>query len=319
MDRAGFTAYLEERGLEDAGRLAAQAERFADYAGDGSAAGQLDAFSRLLIEEGDNTREVYRALALYGRFIGDDRLTAVILSFLDGAEALGNLYDRIGDELGPAERDRVFAGIDLPPLGTPATELPAYTERVMGRLGREVDPAVTEGILSGCLRDLDEAWFADARAYFEEHRNVDALLEWRRAGLIETLEQCRREGRPWFAQEITDEVLEFVRAHPEISSGVRTGGLVVEVKIPHMTKEWLASDDPQERRYYYCHCPWVKESLRQDDVNVPPAFCSCSAGFHKRFWEVVLGRPLRAEIRESVLAGDDRCTIAIHLPADVLP
>jgi hypothetical protein len=94
---------------------------------------------------------------------------------------------------------------------------------------------------------------------------------------------------------------------------------VVEVKIPHRTKEWLAATDSQERRYHYCHCPWVKESFRRDDVTVPPLFCSCSAGFHKRFWEVVLGRPLHAEIRESVLAGDDRCTIAIHLPPDVVP
>jgi hypothetical protein len=175
MDRAAFAAYLEDRGLESAGRLAETAERFAEYAGDGAPADSLDAFSRLLIEEGDNTFEVYRALALYGRFIGDDRLASAILSFLDGAEALGNLFDRLGDELGPTERDRVFAGIDLPPLGTPATALPAYTERVMVRLGREVDPAVTEGILSGCLRDFDDAWFAEARAHYEEHRDVDAL------------------------------------------------------------------------------------------------------------------------------------------------
>lgn len=319
MDRAAFASYLKERGLDDVEDLAATAERFAEYAGDGSAAEQLEAFSRILIDEGENTPDVYWALALYGRFVGDDRLTAVILSFLDGAEALGNLFDRLGDEIGPEERDRVFSGIELPPLGTPAAELPSYAARVMDRLSAEVDPVVTEAILSACLHDLDESWFDDARAHYEEHRDIDALLEWRRAALIETLEQCRREGRPWFTQEITDDVLEFVRAHPEISSGVRTGDLVVEVKVPHMAKEWLAAGDPQERRYYYCHCPWVKESLRQDDVDVPALFCSCSAGFHKRFWEVVLGRPLRAEIRESVLAGDDRCTIAIHLPPDVLP
>lgn len=321
MDRAGFAAYLVERGFEAGGLegLVAVAERFARQAGEGSSADKLDAFSQLLIEEAENTPAVFSALALYGRFVGDHRLTAAILSFLDGAEALGNLYDRLGGELGHAERDRVFAGVDLPPLGTPATGLPAYTERVMGRLGAEVDPAVTEAILSGCLHDLDDAWFADARAHFEEHGDIDALLEWRRERLLETLEACRRDGKPWFVQEITDEVLDFVRSHPEVSSGVRVGDVIVEVKIPHMTGEWLAASDERERRYHYCHCPWVKESLRRDDIEIPALFCSCSAGFHRRFWEVVLGRPLRAEIRESVLAGDDRCTIAIHLPADVVP
>lgn len=319
MDRAGFAAYLMERGVnDDLERLVDIAGRFARSTAGGSAADQLDAFSRLLIDEGDNTPAVYRALALYGRFTGDDALTAVILSFLDGAEALGNLYDRLGGELGPEERDRVFAGIELPPLGTSAAELPAVTEQVMDRLAAEVDPALTEAVLSGCLRDLDDAWFADARAHWLEHRDVDALLEWRRERLLETLEERRRSGRPWFVQEITAEVVEFVRAHPEVAGGVREGDVVVEVKIPHMTKQWLEAADDRERRYHYCHCPWVKESFRQEGIEIPAVFCSCSAGFHKRFWEVVLGRPLEAEIRESVLAGDDRCTIAIHLPAEVL-
>ena len=124
----------------------------------------------------------------------------------------------------------------------------------------------------------------------------------------------RRAGR-----ERGDDVLDFVRSHPEVATGKREGDVVIEVKIPHMTKEWLAATDDWERRYHYCHCPWVKESFLQDDVDVPSRFCSCSAGFHKRFWEVVLDRPLKSEIRESVLAGDDRCTIAIHLPPEFVP
>jgi hypothetical protein len=324
MDAEGFRDHLIERGFEDedAVALVAVAERFERYASAGrepSLAGQLDAFSQLLIDEGRNTGEVFYGLALYGRYTGDEPLHATIMSFLDGAEALGNLHDRLGEEIGHDERDRVFDGIGLPPLGTPAGELPAFTARVMERLGAEVDPAVTDAILSDCLRDLDDAWFAEARAHFEEHGDIDALLEWRREQMMETLERHHSEGTPWFVQEITEDVLEFVRDHPEISTGVRVGSTIVEVKIPHTTREWLAADDDEERRYHYCHCPWVKESLLDDDVTVPAAFCACSAGFHKRFWEVVLGRPLTAEIRESVLAGDDRCTIAIHLPDDVVP
>jgi hypothetical protein len=321
MDRAGFSEFLTERGFDPGSldRLVGVVERFAVEAHEGRGAGHVEPFAAALIEEGSNSPDVFWALALYGRFTGDHSLTAAVLSFADGAEALGNLHARLGEELGAPERDRVFAGIDLPPLGTPATELPAFAQRVMERLEAEVDPGITSSILSECLRDLDDAWYADARAHFEEHGDVDALLRWRRESLMEVLEECRREGRPWFAAEITDEVLEYVRAHPEVSSGRRDGDTVVEVKIPHQTKEWLAATDDGQRRYHYCHCPWAKESLLRDDVTVPAAFCACSAGFHKRFWEVVLDRPLQAEIRESVLAGDDRCTIAIRLPADVVP
>ena len=324
MDVEGFRAYLVERGFgeDEVDGLVAVAERFDRYAGSSngpSLATQLDAFSQILIDEGGNTDRVFWALALYGRFTGDDPLYRAILAFLDGAEALGNLHDRLGAELGEAERDRVFDGIALPPLGTPADRLPEYTERVMTRLEEQVDRGVVEAVLSECLRDLDDAWFVEARDRYEELGDVDAFLEWRREQLIETLERCHHERRPWFAQEITEAVLEYVREHPEISSGVRVGDEIVEVKIPHMTDRWLSADDDRERRYHYCHCPWVKETLRDDRVEIPAVFCACSAGFHKRFWEVVLGRPLTAEIRESVLAGDDRCTIAIRLPDDVVP
>lgn len=67
-------------------------------------------------------------------------------------------------------------------------------------------------------------------------------------------------------------------------------------------------------RGYYCHCPWVKESLRDDTVRVPPVFCNCSAGFHKKPYEVIFGRTLRAEVLECVLAGDPWCKFAIYLP-----
>ncbi|MCB2224158.1 MAG: hypothetical protein KQH83_08285 [Actinobacteria bacterium] len=321
MDRQAFAEFLSQRGFApgDPEGVLDGVERFAARCGEDPPAPVVPAFAAQMIHEGANTPDLFWALALYGRFVGDHDLTAAVLSFVDGGEALGNLHARMGDALGEEERDRVFAGIDLPPLGTPATELPRYARDVLERLAAEADPAVTGEVLAACLRDLDPAWYAEARAHFEEHGDVDLLLQWRRDRLMETLEACHREGRPWYVQDITAEVLDFVRAHPEVSTGVREGATIVETKIPHMTREWLAATDERERRYHYCHCPWVKESLRGGDVEVPAVFCACSGGFHKRFWEVVLGRPLHAEVRESVLAGDDRCTLVVHLPPEVVP
>jgi hypothetical protein len=54
-------------------------------------------------------------------------------------------------------------------------------------------------------------------------------------------------------------------------------------------------------------------------VRVSPTFCQCSAGFHKKSWEVIFGRPLKAEVVETVLAGDAWCKFAVHLPEEVLP
>ncbi|MCI0475221.1 MAG: hypothetical protein L0Y55_03165, partial [Anaerolineales bacterium] len=80
------------------------------------------------------------------------------------------------------------------------------------------------------------------------------------------------------------------------------------------TVAFLAATDAQMKRYHYCHCPWVKESLRANDVRVSPTFCLCSAGFHRKFWENAFGKPVQVYVVETVLQGDPWCKFAIHLP-----
>jgi hypothetical protein len=128
----------------------------------------------------------------------------------------------------------------------------------------------------------------------------------------------RDVGSLYFTQPITDGVIDFVRAHPEINPGVLEGNVLYEAKIPYMTQAFLAETDEHMRRYYYCHCPWVRESLRQGDVSVSPTFCHCSAGFHKKPWEVIFGQPLKADLVETVLNGDPWCKFAIHLPEQAI-
>mgnify|MGYP003933043301 CR=1 FL=1 len=144
------------------------------------------------------------------------------------------------------------------------------------------------------------------------------FLEKRRERLLAALEEHRTQGTWWFVQVITNEVIDFVRRHPEVSTGVRAGSVVYETKIPYMTAEALAATDDRMKRYYSCHCPWVREALLTEDVRISPTFCNCSSAFHKKTWEAVLGRPLRADVVQSILQGDPQCTFAIHLPPDVL-
>ncbi len=72
------------------------------------------------------------------------------------------------------------------------------------------------------------------------------------------------------------------------------------------------------KRFYACHCPWARGSLRRGEMPVSARFYQCSAGFHKESWEVIFGIPLRAGVLESALQGDIRCRFAIHLPEDAV-
>ena len=181
-----------------------------------------------------------------------------------------------------------------------------------------VGKAQCKSILSGCLHGLKDEWFLDAKKKYEECGNIDAYLERKRTDFIAELEKLRDEGGLYFTQEITDEVIGHVKSHPEVSGGVRDGNIIYETKIPYMTKEYLVETDERMKRYYYCHCTWVRESLRTGDISVSPTFCYCSAGFHKKPYEVIFGQPLKAEVIDTVLDGGMCCKFAIHLPKDVV-
>lgn len=323
MDEERFRAYLLERKFSSERLvpfidLVRRFEGFLEKAGrpgvlESVTADDVNAFSAALIVEGDNTWDNYIALLHYATFVKNRPFFVAAMEYLDGHEALGNLRTKVGEVLGEAKRDKIFDGVDLPPLGTPNVEKAPLTQIVVERL-EKADPKTCKVILASGLRDLEDARYEDARTAFEEAGSVDAFLKKRREDFLAELEKHMREGTWWYVQVITDGVIDYVRRHPEVSTGIREGNVVYEAKIPYMAKEYLAETDERMKRYYYCHCPWVRESIRTGGAEVSPTFCSCSSAFHKRRWEVIFGQPLRAEVVETVLRGDPWCKFAIHLP-----
>jgi len=320
MDTQSFREFLAERNLSESVIAAsvAMAEKFEAFL---EIRGHSDAtkedvilFSYHLIEKGENFRENYYALVRYGRFIGNDDVYIGFVDLCDGAEAMENLFHKAGNVLGVQRRDSIFEGVQLPPFGSPNQDKVAITQTIMDRLVKKADPQECDRILSDSLRDLDDEWYADEKKLYAECQDIDEFLDKNAQHFIAMLEKIHDEGGLFFTQKITEEVIEYVRNEPLIVRGVRDGNTLYEVKIPHMTAEFLAEPDLQTKRYYYCHCPWVKASLKNGKAQIPATFCSCSAGFHKKRWEVILEQPLKAEIVESVLKGDDWCKIAIHLP-----
>jgi len=320
MNQEAFRHFLEGRKtsaeqIEAYIAVAEEFEAFVHRTGQGKpTAADVRAFSARLIAEQRNTWDNYLAVLRYGSFIQNNAVLVAALELLDGAEAMEVLYEKMGQELGEPKRDEIWQGIPLPPLGTPTTELPRTTRAVMERLEAAVGPETIERLLSDCLRHLDPSWYLPEREKYLQCGSLDAYLELKGQEFIAELERLQREGKLFFTQEITPEVIEYVRSHPEVEGGVRVGNILYHVKIPHMAKEYLAETDEAMKRYYYCHCPWAKESLRPGEVPVPASFCHCSAGFVKKPWEAVFGQPLEVDIVESVLRGDLQCKFAIHLP-----
>jgi hypothetical protein len=315
MDQQGFRALLEGRQvpaekMEVALALAERFEQFAVQAG-GFSAETAWAFSKMLIAEGQNSEENLFTLARYGLFIKDNVIFVAFLESLDGGEAQENLYKQVAKKYGEALRDKVFVGIGLAPFGLPTPEKPRYMQPVIERLEKTLGAEACRALIADSLRDLSDD--PREREVYQSCKDVDEYLARKKQKFIEQLETCQREGRLFFAQEITDEVLDYIRSKPEMGGGVRIGDIVYETKIPFLTKQYLAETDPALKRYYYCHCPWAREAVKSGE-KVAPIFCNCSAGFHKKPWEGALGQKIQVEVLESVLQGDARCRFAIHLP-----
>lgn len=318
MDKQGFRLMLEGRKVpaEKLDSALALAERFDKFAArqNGFSTETAWAFSNLLIAEGQNSEENFITLARYGLFTQNDPVFIAFLESLDGGEAQENLYKRVAEKYGETFRDEIFDGIGIAPFGIPTPEKPRYMQPVIARLEKALGPKACRALLSDSLRDLPD--YAEERDIYQSCASVDEYLVKKKQKFMAQMEACQREDRLFFAQEVTDEVLDFIRREPEMGGGVRAGNIVYETKIPFLTSEYLAESDPVLKRYYYCHCPWAREAVKSGE-KVAPIFCNCSAGFHKKPWEGALGQKIQVDVLESVVKGDDRCRFAIQLPENL--
>ncbi|MBN1537535.1 MAG: hypothetical protein JW908_12430 [Anaerolineales bacterium] len=326
MDKEGFRKYLMARNaneaqIEQSFRIVEAMELFQKQHGDTGQSISVElfnAFSEQLMNRGENSLENYLALARYGRFSQNRNLFLLALDILDGYEAFDNLYTKVADEIGTEKRDMVFQGITMPVMGTPHEKKAVAMQAAMHNLEAALGRQSCIKILANGLRDLPDANYLGEKSKYEECGNIDAYLKRKGDDFIAELTQIKESQGFFFNQEITDEVIAFIERTPEIRQGVRVGNIIYEAKIPYRAKEYLAETDPIKKRFLACHCPWARSSLKHGPSNMTPIFCNCSAAFHKKPYDVIFGKPLKAEVLETVLQGDMWCKFAIYLPEEAV-
>jgi hypothetical protein len=275
-------------------------------------------FSDLMIRQGKNKFENYVALVRYARFINNKDAELALLKSVDGGEVLGVLGDTIKKTKGKAARDEVFRGITLPVMGASSEGWPEIAKVFIERLKKGLGQGEARDVLLTGPHAAPAKYFAEDRKKYLDSKNLDEYLKLRHAEALDLLRTHMREDTFFYDQEIDEDVLRFVEGHQEVLGGVRKGGIIYETKIPYRTKEYLREKDKTMKRYYACHCPWVRESILSGPA-ISPDFCYCSAGYHKRPWDVVFSEPVRVEVLESVLQGDMVCRFAIHVPEKAMP
>ncbi len=277
---------------------------------------EIEAYLELLISEKQDDIDRLIALARYGRHHQQIPLYTTMLSLLDGGEVMGNLYQMLNDNLGESMTAAIFEGIELPTWGTDNRTKARKMGVVIERLRTTVDKDRWEPILLQCLRDLPDAMYSKQIDLFHQCKDIEEYLDRRQELFFEEMKHLNQSGQLYFGQPITNSVLLFLQNNDLISRGVIRNGKLHIVKIPYMTDTWLHVQNEEDKRYYYCHCPWARESIKTNSgiPLVSSSFCACSAGFVKKPFELIYKQKLKVDILASVLNGDDVCEFSIHLP-----
>jgi hypothetical protein len=323
LDKAGFKDYcakidLNEKITQASIELVTEFEAFLKK-GKGqkdfisASPSDVQLFVEHLIEKKRNTIDNFAGLIRYARFVNKQKIDSFMFGYIEGSGALEKLFETLKETVGEDERDKMFEGINLPPLGADPKDKPKVTRRIMERLEAALDEKTLKEVMSSGLDVGPRESYLPLREKFLKAKNLDDFLKKRHQENVEVLERHSREKTMFFAQEIDDEVVEYVRSSPEIMGGVREGDVIYETKIPYLAKRFLHEKDERMKRYYACHCGCVREGIRSG-VKVSSNFCYCSAGFHKRPWEVIFGEPLKADVVKTLLKGDLVCRFAIHIP-----
>ena len=322
MDEEEFKKFLEksmgEKDVQNSIKIVRETETFLRSTGANKGLSQASVEDLLSVidyffQNGQNTWENLLALLRFSRFVGNREVEIALLELLDGSDVLENISSIVKKTMGENRRRKIFEGITLPPLGTPSVDKPKTTKKLVERMETELgEEKCREVLLNGPHAGPKEEYLPERKAFLKSE-DIDDFLRKRHKEYVKELEQHRKSGTLYFTQEIDEEVLDYVRNTPTCQNGVREDNIIYVTKIPYNAKRYLNEKDPKMKRYFYCHCPWVREAIKSD-IDISPNFCYCSAGFEKRPWDVIFNQSARAEVLETVLKGDLVCRFAIHIP-----
>jgi hypothetical protein len=214
-------------------------------------------------------------------------------------------FGRCLDEaVGEDARRRVMEGSEGLSSGSTKREVIGWTRGAVSRLEAVAGDEKAGEVLTGCACQYPKERLVPLRERYAETHDLGLVHRMLQEQFISTTRE--------FLRLTDDQVRDIVRRGWGVA-GVRRGNTIVATKMPFEFHEYWKASTPEERRFRYCHCQRVRESMRLSEP-MPVTYCYCGAGFYKGIWEYILQRPVRVEVAESVLKGDDVCKILIHLP-----
>lgn len=219
-------------------------------------------------------------------------------------------------EMGEAFWNELVKDIELPDMNSECGCQCHNMYLFMNRLEEMADSETLKKILCKVRHGLNPSQCEGTHEKFLEIGDLDEYLGDGEDG-VEEFARMNREKKDFYGQEITDEVLEFIKQNPKMISPVRRGNKLYTMAFPYNMKEYIEADDEKMKRYYACHCPFARASILSENV-VSSALCNCSLGHMMNCYEGFMGREVKGRVIRSVLNGDLTCEYEIEIPDDIM-
>lgn len=273
---------------------------------------ELQIYIDYLIKNDKNSIENLLALARYYYAIGNKEIYIYFTRILGGLGVVENIKERTKKYVDKNTIKKIFDELEKLPLGTNPKEVPAYTKEFIRRIKKYVSDEMVKKILAGNNHQIPVEAMYSEKEFYEKSYSLEDYLKDRHARKVQELQEYCDEGKVWFEQVITQDVVDHVKENQEILSAILKDNKLYVTKIPYETEAFLRADTGVERRYHACHCPFVREAIKLG-LEVDSDWCYCSAGFAKFPFEVILGRELSVKVIETPLSGSDICRFEIDL------
>lgn len=274
---------------------------------------QLDQLIQYESNEKTFTVDEIVVLMRYYRVISEHTLFIHLTKYTGSLGVTESILERAKRMLDDKTYQTLIGRIHIPPFGTPPKHMPELTKKMMEDMESILTPKQLKSILSGNHHQIPKEAFLGEKVIYEQSETLDDYLRDLHQRKVQELTDHYEKNKVWFEQEITPEVINFVKQNQEVLSAVRRGNELKITKIPYDTKKYLEAETQAEKAYFACHCPFVREAVKDQASFLNDAWCNCSAGFTKFPFEVIFDQELDATCTKNAIRHDDICEFVISL------
>ncbi len=278
-----------------------------------SSINDIEAYMKHLVAINENKYNNVVHFARYYYYIDKKDEYIHMTKYFNSIGVLENIVDRIARYDSEESKNEFIKHFELPPFGTNSDDLPQYTLDFMDRIQKHLSPSKCRKILAGNNHQLPKESQLKEKALYNQSSSLKSYLKDRHERKVAELQEHLDNNKVWFEQIITKEAVEYVKSNQEILSGVIENDKLYVTKIPYDINNFLQTEDDKLKRYYACHCSFVRENIKADKLDIPKEWCYCSAGFAKFPYEVILEQEFHVELLKTPLDGDYVCRFEIDL------